>query len=360
MSGDNKPSNQGQVSFLQSKFMDDALLVGDNTSTGISSNALASNLTQSGQLGVGVKFTKLDGATPAVFNPVVCIVLNTPSMWDHYPKLQEMLRAIVETHAKTISGIDFGYTLETTDTPVGHDGQTLKVPTRTTRGAVNPSITVPEYPGMPVYNLFKQWIFDIQHPDTNASALPANIGNTARLQDKDIPGWFMSAYSMSMICIQYDPSGLPDRIYDACVITNMFPTEIGEIGFERSIGQTKPMERSINFSGLVQHNEMTKALGISVAKMLNMHKVNYNFALPGLAGSDVAKADAVGKGALTGIKDTVFSEAGIYSEVNNKSSGAITKYIPDNIKGGAPKEYGDLIGKDTAFKTHSGQNIQQP
>lgn len=350
----------GEVSFLQSKFMDDAILVGDHTSTGISSNALASNLTQSGQLGIGVKFTKLDGATPAVFNPVVCIVLNTPSMWDRYPKLQEMLRAIVETHAKTISGIDFGYTLETTDTPVGHDGQTLKVPTRTTRGAVNPSITVPEYPGMPVYNLFKQWIFDIQHPDTNASALPANIGDKARLADGDIPGWFMSAYSMSMICIQYDPSGLPDRIYDACVITNMFPTEIGEIGFERSIGQTKPMERSINFSGLVQHNEMTKALGISVAKMLNMHKVNYNFALPGLAGTDIASAEKLGSAAFTGSGKNIIENAGIYSEVNDKSSGAIAKYKPDNIQGGAPKEYSDSIGSDAAFATHSGQNVQQP
>lgn len=349
------------VKFAQSKFMSDAILKDDNSSLGISPNAPAMNLTQSGQLGIGVKFTKLDGATPAVFNPVVCIVLNTPSMWDRYPKLQEMLRAIVETHAKTISGIDFGYTLETTDTPVGHDGQTLKVPTRTTRGAVNPSITVPEYPGMPVYNLFKQWIFDIQHPDTNASALPANIGNQARLQDGEIPGWFMSAYSMSMICIQYDPSGLPDRIYDACVITNMFPTEIGEIGFERSIGQTKPMERSINFSGLVQHNEMTKALGISVAKMLNMHKVNYNFALPGLAGSDVATKDTIGTGALTGVDKTIFNEAGIYSEVNNETSGAVNKYKPENIKGGEnPVTYGDSVGHNATFANRSGQNIQHP
>lgn len=349
-------ANKGQVGFLQSKFMSDALLVGDNTSTGISSNALASNLTQSGQLGVGVKFTKLDGATPAVFNPVVCIVLNTPSMWDKYPKLQEMLRAIVETHAKTISGIDFGYTLETTDTPVGHDGQTLKVPTRTTRGAVNPSITVPEYPGMPVYNLFKQWIFDIQHPDTNASALPANIGDTARLQDSDIPGWFMSAYSMSMICIQYDPSGLPDRIYDACVITNMFPTEIGEIGFERSIGQTKPMERSINFSGLVQHNEMTKALGISVAKMLNMHKVNYNFALPGLAGSTVASTKDE-HAFIGGGDSTIRGNTGIYSETIGNEKSAIRVYRPDNIKD-APNAYGDSVGNNTNFESHSGQNVE--
>ncbi len=356
-----------EVKFAQSKFMDDAILKDDNSSLGISPNAPVMNLTQSGQLGIGVKFTKLDGATPAVFNPVVCIVLNTPSMWDRYPKLQEMLRAIVETHAKTISGIDFGYTLETTDTPVGHDGQTLKVPTRTTRGAVNPSITVPEYPGMPVYNLFKQWIFDIQHPDTNASALPANIGmgagtddTQARLTADAIPGWFMSAYSMSMICIQYDPSGLPDRIYDACVITNMFPTEIGEIGFERSIGQTKPMERSINFSGLVQHNEMTKALGISVAKMLNMHKVNYNFALPGLAGSTEASTGNE-KAFKGGGESTVRSNAGIYSEVNNTTSGAIAKYIPGNIADGgdyADTKVGNSQGKD--FEKLTGQNVQQP
>lgn len=342
--------------FKQSLFMTDAILNGDNTSLGVGSEALVSNLTQSGQLGTGIKFTKLDGATPAVFNPVVCIVLNTPSMWDKFPKLQEMLRAIVETHAKTISGIDFGYTLETTDTPVGHDGQTLKVPTRTTRGAVNPSITVPEYPGMPVYNLFKQWIFDIQHPDTNASALPANVGNSG-LNSSDIPGWFMSAYSMSMICIQYDPSGLPDRIYDACVITNMFPTEIGEIGFERSIGQTKPMERSINFSGLVQHNEMTKALGISVAKMLNMHKVNYNFALPGLAGSTTANNGAF-KGAGAGFAVNGNGVAGIHSEINNSSSGAVKQYIPGNIKD-APNTYGDKHAGSNLDSNLTGQNVEQ-
>lgn len=320
------------VKFKQSQFMSDAILKGDNSQLGGMDGVMIANLTQSGQLGMGVRFTKLDGATPAVFNPTVCIVLNTPSMWDKYPKLQEMLRAIIETHAKSISGIDFSYTLDVDETPVGHDGQNLSVPKRTTRSGVNPSITVPEYPGMPVYNLFKQWIFDIQNPDTNASTLPAQLGDNS---DADIPGWFVSAYSMSMICIQYDPSGLPDRIYDACIITNMFPKEIGEIGFERQIGNTKLMERSINFTGLVQHNEMTKALGISVAKMLNMHKVNYNFALPGLAGS--ANAEKV----LDPQYAQGIERAGTKSEINDENSGDLARF-------GTPygTSYNDLKGSD--------------
>ena len=317
--------------YKNSKFMTDAIL--DNLqSIGVAPNAQTSNLMRSGQLGSGIRFTTLDGATPAVFNPVVGVVLSVPSMWDRWPKLQEMLVAIMETHAKSITGIDFGYTLETQDVQVGHDGQTMKVPTRTTRSGVNPSVTVQEYPGMPVWNLMRTWMFHIQHPDTNASILPAEIlwgGNQSNLGSQ-IPAWFMSAYSMSMIFIQYDPTQLPDRIYDAAVITNMFPTEIGEIGFERTIGTTKLIERSINFSGIVQHNENTRALGVSVAKLLELHKINYNHALPGLAGT----ADAA---RLIGGQDSNFtdiSKYGLRQQVGNTTIGINGDLQNFNYKGG--------------------------
>ena len=265
--------------YKRSKYMRDAVL-DKVTSLGVAPTQLVANLARAGQLGTGIRFTKLDGATPAVFNPVVGVVLQVPSMWDRWPRLQDMLRAIMETHAKSITGIDFGYKLETQDTLVGHDSQTMMVPTRTTRGSVNPSATFQEYPGMPIYNLFRTWMFDIQHPDTNMSILPAQIEAV-----NEIPAWFMTAYSMSMLFIQYDPSGLPDRIYDAMVICNMFPTDIGDIGFERTIGTTQLKERSVSFTGLVQHNENTRELGYRVAELLQLHKINYNFALPGVAGT---------------------------------------------------------------------------
>ena len=171
----------------------------DNIATPVQSRYMSDSILQG-----GIRFTKLDGATPAVFNPVVGVVLTVPSMWDRWPNLQEMLRSVMETHAQSITGIDFSYELGTEDVIVGHDGQNLKVPTRTSRSEVTPSATFKEYPGMPIYNLFRTWMFDIQHPDTNMSLLPAQVDNSDN-GHAGIPGWYMSAYSMSMLFIQYDP-----------------------------------------------------------------------------------------------------------------------------------------------------------
>src|SRR5574344_153666 len=238
------------------------------------------NVSRSGQNGTGVRITKLDGATPLVFNPVIPVVLTVPTMWNKFTQKQEILRALMETHAKNITGIDFSYALETSQVQIGHDGQQMDAPTKTTRSQVNPSATFTEYTGNIIYKFFQDWMFDIQHPDTNSSALPA-MG----VMDENMPGWTMSAYSMSMLFIQPDPTGLPDRIIDAFVICNMFPKDIGEIGFQRQLGTTETKERSVNFTGIVQHNNNTKELGIRVMKMLGLHRINYSNALPGLTGS---------------------------------------------------------------------------
>ena len=86
----------------------------------------------------------------------------------------------------------------------------------------------------------------------------------------------MSAYAASFMAIQFDPTMRPDRIIDAAHFCNVFPTETGQIGFERTIGTVKPLERSITFTGIVQHNTYTKALGIEIAKKLNLHVHNYD------------------------------------------------------------------------------------
>ena len=270
-------SNAGGSSrYYRSTFFSDAFL--DNaTQMGAHPNTVVSNVARSGQLGIGIRASKLDGATPIVFHPTQVVLLQAPSMWDQYPQKQECLRALIETHAKSISGIDVSYTLNTTQTPVGHDGQQLEIPTNTTRAAVSPSFTFIEYTGCPIFNLFKDWICEINHPDTNYSSLPAQVLNTGSL-----PMWSVSSYSMSIALIQYDPSGLPERVQDGAIILNMFPKETSTYGFERNIGQSKTMERTIPFSGIIQHNEQTKQLAMNIAKMLQMHRANANFSLPGL------------------------------------------------------------------------------
>ena len=93
----------------------------------------------------------------------------------------------------------------------------------------------------------------------------------------NFPGAYsMSAYAASFMVIQFDPTMRPDRIIDAAHFCNVFPTETGTIGFERTIGTVKPLERSINFTGIVQHNTQTKAIGQAIAEKLALHVHNYD------------------------------------------------------------------------------------
>lgn len=325
--------------YYRSSFMSDAFL--DNaTQLGNLPNTVTSNVARSGQLGIGVRAAKLDGATPLVFQPTQVIMLQGPEMWNTQPQKLEALRALIETHAKSITGIDVEYSLGTASTPIGHDGQQLEVPTITTRSAISPSMSFVEYTGMPIYNLFLSWMMDINHPDTNASSLPAQL-----LSGSSMPMWSVSSYSMSIAVIQYDPSGLPDRVQDAALIFNMFPKSIGSVGFERNIGSANTKERTISFSGVIQHNQHTKQLGVNIAKMLQLHRSNADFLLPGLGGS--IDADVA-------IDPKIRAYGGLEYELGSQGKsgvpGSIDQYVfqgtglPDtNIPGGGDKLTGSYV-----------------
>ena len=239
----------------------------------------AANIIDGGQLGTGIQITRLDAATPLVFNPAVLVVTQTPAMWDNQQYAQKMLKSLIEVHATNVSGLDVTYTLETASTPVGWDSQEMKVPTRTTRSAVDPNFTWKEVTGNLIWNFMRKWIFDIQHPDTNASLMSATLGS-----GQTMPPFLMSSFSMSMMAIQFDPTMLPENVIDGFYYTCMFPTSTGEFGLERTWGTTKVMDRSIAFTGLVQHNDNTKWLAQEMASILQFHKVNYSKAIAGPGG----------------------------------------------------------------------------
>lgn len=242
-----------------------------------------------GQLGVGYKPTKLDAATPLVFTPTVVVVLQTPTMWDSVQAKSETLKSIIETHPKAISGLDFNYTMDVGDTPAGHDSQLQEVPLKCKRSATAPSFTFTEVNGNLIWEFFKNWMFDINNPDTNTA-----LG----FVDNENAHFTMSAYSMTMLGIQFDPTGDPKNIIGGAVYTNMFPKGTGDFGFERTIGTSKVMERTIEFSSIVHHNDYTRDLAIQVAETLKLATANYNKLKTGLTGvnsaiSEVGLAQAV-------------------------------------------------------------------
>jgi hypothetical protein len=197
-----------------------------------------------------------------------------PTMFANVQYAAPILKALIERHAKEISGIDFGYQLETSSTPVGQDGQEMHMPTNSKRTSVNPTFTWQEITGNLVWNFIKNWIEMIKHPDTQASSLSAiNLGTP-------MSPMLMSYFSMDVLFIQFDPTFRPENIIDAFFVTNMFPTETGMGGWKRQIGHSDMIDRTIAFTGVLQHNRNTKVAGQVIADALGLHRSNYDFAAP--------------------------------------------------------------------------------
>lgn len=168
-------------------------------------------------LGVGVRTINIDAATPLVMPPIQLVVLAVPRMYSKMPDRIKLLKALIETHPTSVTGIDFGYTIETADSPIGHDSQTHKVPLRNKRSEVSPSFTYQELTGNIVWRFFNQWGWDMLSPDGNASF--------AHLPEEDSLPFVSSSYSMVMAAIQFDPSGIAKNIIDGAFYANMFPTD---------------------------------------------------------------------------------------------------------------------------------------
>lgn len=245
-----------------------------NNATGIAAgDSKIANISAGAQLGLGARLTLLDAATPLAFSPAVVIVTHTPTMFKDIQYADAILKTLVERHAKSITGIDFGYTLEQQETPAGHDGQQLKMPTHSKRTDVSPSMVFQEINGNLVWQFHRRWMSLIRDPDTNASAMAA-------WDTDDLSPQLLSSFSMDIAVIQFDPTMRPENIIDAAMITGMWPTETGNFGFQREIGTTQLQERTIPYTGVVQHNDNTRTAAQNIAKVLNLHKANFNVAPP--------------------------------------------------------------------------------
>lgn len=232
------------------------------------------NLAAGAQLGYGPHLPQIDAATPLTFSPVVPVVLHSPTMFRNIPHADDVLKALVERQAKDISGIDFEYTLESSGTPAGHDGQQLMMPTASRRSPIQPQFTWPEVTGNLVWNFIRNWISMIRHPDTQASM------TSILEQQGSLTPQLMSAFCMDVLFIQFDSTMRPENIIDAYIVTSMWPQQTGMLGTKRTIGEVTTQERSVTFHGILQHNTNTKRVGKRVADVLALHRIDYDVSVP--------------------------------------------------------------------------------
>lgn len=254
--------------------MSNALLHNVEHVTNRSNGASIANLEEGGQLGIGPHITKFDASTPLVFAPAVAIITHVPTMFNAFPNMGTILKALVERHAKTITNVSPAYTLETAEAYVLQDGQSVNTPTKTKRASISPNMTFAEVNGNLVHNFWKSYMSLINNPDTHHSHLAA-LSN-----DDNLDPFIFSTFCFDMLLINFDATMLPKNIIDAVFITNLFPTSISELGTKREISTSESPERSIDFSAIVQHNNSTYAAGVAIAETLQLHKAagQYDFA----------------------------------------------------------------------------------
>lgn len=255
--------------------MDNSLISGGGRFSP-SPNAAMANVMDSGQLGFGPLYINLDGNTPLVLPPLVVTVLRVPTFFTYLKYGPEVFKALFETHMTSMDGVNLSYTMETDGTIVGRDGQMMNAPTKQTRSQLAPSCTWGEKNGNVVYNFGRTWMNAIRDPDTQTSTMAGIIasGNT-------LPPHVASMYSADILLTQYDMTYRPENILDAMVLTNFFPTDIGETGYQMNIqeGPRRP-DRTFNFTCVTQHNNNTLNVAKAVATLMNMHRINFQDAFP--------------------------------------------------------------------------------
>jgi hypothetical protein len=238
-------------------------------------SATINDITKGGQLGIGPRLPKIDAATPLVFAPAVPIITHVPTMFNKVPQMKSILKALVERHSKTITGVDFGYEMDEGSAYILADGQEAKIPTKNKRTAISPNMTFAEIQGNLVWNFFRQWMTMISSPDTHFSSL-ASMTNDASLDP-----FVYSYFCMDMLLINFDPTMLPQNIIDAVFITTMWPKTTGQLGVKREVATTDGgVERSIDFNGIVQHNSAVYKAAVNIARVLGLHKADFRYATP--------------------------------------------------------------------------------
>lgn len=244
---------------------------------GTSDNSYIGNLIDGAQFGFAAHPEYIDGGTPLIMPPVIPIMVRSPGMMASLPQMLQMLKAMVERMPINIDGVDFTPSLETTTIPASPNGQMLTMPTNMRVEQTSPVWEIPEMNGMCVFQTFFSWMNMIRDTGTNASTL-SDIA--AYLNATTIPPHVMSTFTMDVLMLQFDMTYHPDNLIDAYILSSMFPTSIGSAGYKRTYGENAPQTRSINFASVLIRDRNTKVIGQRIARVLNLHKQNSNFAAP--------------------------------------------------------------------------------
>lgn len=229
------------------------------------------NLELGGQHGWAPNLLEWHNNKAHVSTPMHCILLEAPRMFKAFPNSQNWIAAIkamFETHAYAIEGLNAELKVDTDTHDVGGAGEKQHEVVNVTRETSTPKFTFIEKYGRPIQTLLDYWIrYGLGDPDSKF-ALLGTMNNT---EVKDmLADWY------SATCLFIVPDPLHRSVDKAWLTTNMFPTSTGAIVGKRDLktGQ-EILTLDIEFPGLSQ-----TGLGVSRFAQTILDKVRTTRADP--------------------------------------------------------------------------------
>lgn len=243
----------------------------DKTAFGGGLQAPALDFTYGGMQGYAPDLTQWVSNQAQIRRNLMCILVEAPAFFQLMPnpdKWVASLRSLVETHAKTIDGLNATLEVETDTHNVGGAGELQDEVTNVTRARTTPSFTFVEKYGMPIGTFLHNWIdYGLMNPDTKY----ASAGTLPGIRPADmLADWY------SMTCLFIEPDPTFNFAVKSWLVTNMYPKSTGEIIGKKDLTAASEITTlSVDFTGIAQYG-----LGVNIVAQRLLAALNISNANP--------------------------------------------------------------------------------
>jgi hypothetical protein len=244
------------------------------------------DLTNGAQNGYSTDFTTYVSNSTYTKRNLICLLLEAPTGFNDLNSPDAWiatLKALVELHAKSISGLNSELTVDFIETAVGGAGEMQEDISNVQRQRSTPEFTWVEKYGKPVWNFHDGWIRNLlMDPISKVAAVVAS--GTTRPTDL-LPDYT----SASMIFIEPDPTHT--QVVYAWLCTNMMPKSSGENVGRRDLTQAAAeVEYTITYTALTQVGYGVNQFAQQLLDQINLTGANPNLrqAFLSAASPDVA------------------------------------------------------------------------
>lgn len=230
------------------------------------------NLAQAGTNVYRPDLANLATNTPYVARNLVPFLLDAPRFFKYASNtnwLVACLKAFVETHTRTIDGLQRTLTVDNAEAPWGGSGEVIQTATNVTRARSNPNFGCWELQNRAIQR-FLQWWINYGIADENTK-VPRIVSDGIVPVEK----YDATFYGMTVLFVEPDPT-FQDCV-NAYLCTNMFPLSTGPWENRKDASQIgQNLDLNIEFSALTDVSEGVQEYARQMFRKLNIRGMNPN------------------------------------------------------------------------------------